>query len=158
MSNESETPFSPIRTDPNRFLPPEESKLIDPSSTDGEPGAGEAFLAIQESHSGPLPHPSILRGYEDVCPGAADRVIRMAEQRAMHRETFEIEQLRGAITLQGRVITEESQITRRGQDRAFGYVFVLAILPGGLAYLQQPILSGISIASISKTTRRKGVS
>ena len=32
------------------------------------------------SFSGPLPPPSILEDYDRVCPGAADRIIKMAEK------------------------------------------------------------------------------
>jgi uncharacterized membrane protein len=39
--------------------------------------------------SGPLPHPEDLAKYEQVLPGAADRIIRMAEQQAAHRQNLE---------------------------------------------------------------------
>jgi uncharacterized membrane protein len=59
--------------------------------TDGTSGV-EFFQQI--SHSGPLPHPSILRGYEDIQPGFADRVIAMAEKQQEHRMELEKEQRR----------------------------------------------------------------
>lgn len=36
----------------------------------------------REEHlfSGPLPAPDVLRGYDDILPGAAERIIRMAEK------------------------------------------------------------------------------
>lgn len=39
--------------------------------------------------AGPLPHPEILRGYDEVCPGAADRIIALAESQAEHRQSLE---------------------------------------------------------------------
>ncbi|MDU3583243.1 DUF2335 domain-containing protein [Clostridium sp. LQ25] len=49
-----------------------------------------AQLAVtQESFSGPLPSPDILYGYDRVVPGAADRIIKMAENQMSHR--FEVE-------------------------------------------------------------------
>ncbi len=39
----------------------------------------------QESFSGPLPHPQILRGYEDIKEGFAERILRMAEKEQDHR-------------------------------------------------------------------------
>jgi len=46
--------------------------------------------AIEVSrYSGPLPPPEDLARYEQVHPGAADRIIRMAEQQAMHRQHLE---------------------------------------------------------------------
>ncbi|EHI56450.1 hypothetical protein HMPREF9333_00312 [Johnsonella ignava ATCC 51276] len=35
--------------------------------------------------SGPLPPPSILQGYEDVLPGSADRILKMAEKEQSNR-------------------------------------------------------------------------
>ncbi|MBF8265240.1 MAG: Protein of unknown function DUF2335, rane [Dehalococcoidia bacterium] len=42
-----------------------------------------------ESFSGPLPKPSILKEYNDVVPGAAERILNMAEKQAEHRQFLE---------------------------------------------------------------------
>ena len=42
-----------------------------------------------EIHSGPLPAPQILLQYNQIVPGAADRIIAMAEQQARHRQNLE---------------------------------------------------------------------
>lgn len=42
-----------------------------------------------EFFSGPLPHPELLQGYEDTCPGAAERILSMAEKQADHRRAME---------------------------------------------------------------------
>ncbi len=34
---------------------------------------------FREEYSGPIPHPRHLAMYEDACPGAADRILKMAE-------------------------------------------------------------------------------
>ena len=47
----------------------------------------ESFGAMM--HSGPLPHPEILAGYEDIVPGAADRILKMAEKEANHRHQID---------------------------------------------------------------------
>jgi len=44
---------------------------------------------ISSSFSGPLPHPDVLRGFESVQPGAAERIIKMAENEAQHRHVLE---------------------------------------------------------------------
>lgn len=41
-------------------------------------------LMVSEHFSGPIPHPKHVRGYEEISPGAADRIIRMAEVRQAH--------------------------------------------------------------------------
>lgn len=42
-----------------------------------------------EAFSGPLPRPDILIQYEQVVPGAAERIIIMAEQQTRHRQAME---------------------------------------------------------------------
>lgn len=51
------------------------------SGSDGtnSPEQGELF-GIAVAHEGPLPLPELFRGYEDVLPGAADRILTMAER------------------------------------------------------------------------------
>lgn len=39
--------------------------------------------------SGPIPPPDLLSGYESACPGAADRIIRMAEEEGVHRRSVQ---------------------------------------------------------------------
>jgi len=46
-----------------------------------------------EIHQGPLPHPEVLRQYDQLSPGAADRIITMAEGEAAHRREMERQQL-----------------------------------------------------------------
>lgn len=40
-------------------------------------------------HSGPIPDPMTLEGYDRVVPGAADRIIKMAEDQSAHRQSIE---------------------------------------------------------------------
>ena len=39
--------------------------------------------------SGPLPPPSVLAGYDQIKPGLADRIVRMAEEQSAHRRELE---------------------------------------------------------------------
>lgn len=39
---------------------------------------------VSEHFSGPIPHPQHIAGYEEILPGAADRIIGMAEDRQKH--------------------------------------------------------------------------
>lgn len=50
--------------------------------------------------SGPLPHPEDLAKYEQILPGAADRLIRMAEQQAAHRQNLEKAVIFSNLTMQ----------------------------------------------------------
>lgn len=58
--------------------------------------------------SGPLPPPQVLQGYEDTLPGAAERILHMAEQEQKHRHGFDDEL--------GRSVTRQQE---RGQIFAF---------------------------------------
>ena len=44
---------------------------------------------VRSEFSGPMPPPSILRGYEDILPGSADRILKMAEKQSEHRQAME---------------------------------------------------------------------
>ena len=60
-------------------LPPVEAYLDDGRLA----GAGVMISHHhQQIHSGPIPDPGSLQGYEQVLPGAADRIMRMAEEDA----------------------------------------------------------------------------
>ena len=42
-----------------------------------------------ESFSGPLPPPVVLKQYDEIVPGAADRILSMAESQSQHRQQLE---------------------------------------------------------------------
>lgn len=44
---------------------------------------------LQQTFSGPVPPPDLLSGYDDIIPGAAERILRMAEEDAVHRREIE---------------------------------------------------------------------
>ena len=47
------------------------------------------FIARAQSFSGPIPHPDILLKYNGIIPDAADRILKMAEKQATHRQYIE---------------------------------------------------------------------
>jgi len=43
-------------------------------------------LVLEEKFfSGPLPHPEILRSYNDVIPGSGERIMKVFEKQQEHR-------------------------------------------------------------------------
>ena len=78
----------------------------------------ELSVARSNFFSGPLPHPDHLREYENILPGSADRVIRMAEEQAQHRRQLE--------TL---VFTSNTKLEARGQ--ILGFLIAITALVGG---------------------------
>ncbi len=54
----------------------------------------------REVFAGPLPHPAILNGYEQIEKGSADRIIKMAEQQSTHRQYIEKKIVDSNVTLE----------------------------------------------------------
>lgn len=62
-------------------------------------------ISIQEhQYSGPVPPPEILSGFEQIIPGAAERILAMAEENGRHQREME----KAAITF-------ASDTVKRGQ-------------------------------------------
>lgn len=91
----------------------------------------EVSLLHQEFYSGPIPSASELARYEEVQPGSADRIIKMAENQAKHRQNIESKALSADIKSQ-----------HRGQILGFS-IFVLAIIIGFILILQDKEVIGI---------------
>lgn len=90
------------------------------------PGASRAdghsrrTISVSETWEGPIPHPGALRGYEEVLPGSADRILSMAESSIAARDT--------ALT---RATDAEISYARDGQRFAFflaGVTVIAAIV------------------------------
>ena len=69
-------------------ITPQSNKPVDSSSQQESP-----LIVAQATRisSGPIPHPDILRGYEEILPGSADRILSMAEGETKHRHEMEEE-------------------------------------------------------------------
>lgn len=91
-------------------------------------------VITQVSHfSGPLPHPDILMKYNEVAPGAADRIIAMAENQADHRQFLE-----------KTVVTNGVRDSKRGQIFAFMLALV-AFVCGFVLLLYDKQVAGFSV-------------
>lgn len=68
--------------------PPDEGEL-DRQDGDAIDKASRKIISVVERRlehfQGPVPHPSILEGYENLVPGSADRIISQAERQTDHR-------------------------------------------------------------------------
>lgn len=58
-----------------------------------KPDEDPAYIAHAEiaatAYAGPIPDANQLSKYEQACPGAADRIIAMAEKQSSHRQEIE---------------------------------------------------------------------
>jgi uncharacterized membrane protein len=73
------------------------------------------FVTSIAYHSGPLPSPDTLRHYEMAVPGAAERIIAMAELEQAHRHRMQETSLKNTVDL-----------TRRGQ--LFGLIAAIGFM------------------------------
>lgn len=73
------------------------------------------MLIREESYSGPIPSPKALQEYDVILPGAADRIIKMAESQQIHR-----------MSMEQKAITEQLSFNKRGQILGF-IIFCLGI-------------------------------
>lgn len=82
--------------------------------------------------SGPLPRPDDFAEYERHCPGAAERIIRMAERQQEARidlQTKESEIRLKELELQGRVIgLKETELRLFGRRNAYGLSVLIALI------------------------------
>jgi uncharacterized membrane protein len=58
-------------------------------------GNAQLIQHTQTVHQGPIPAPESFAQYERVLPGAADRILKMAESQATHRQGLERFAVRG---------------------------------------------------------------
>jgi len=63
-----------------------------------EPSQVRITKVTQQKFSGPLPPPSLLKDYDAICKGAANRILVLAEKEQEHRHTIENKAIDGAIS------------------------------------------------------------
>jgi len=106
----------------------------------------KAQLAVtrQEMFSGPMPHPDILARYDEIVPGAAERILVMAENQAKHRQ--EIEKL---------VVQSKVNDSKRGLNYGFiislAFLFVAAFLGYMGREIVASVLGAIDIVALAST-------
>lgn len=88
------------------------------------------------SFSGPLPHPSILKGYEEVLKGSAERIFKMAENQSAHRQ--EIEKT---------VIASQMKQSERGQNYGLGIGIFGLIIGTILTFYGFSTVAGVLFAT-----------
>lgn len=96
-------------------------------------------VSIQRTFSGPIPHPDVLKGYNDVVKDGAERIIAMAEKQSNHRMILEDHALREGV-----------KQSSRGQVFAL-LIGLTAIITGGYVALNNQPGAGGTIAGLGIT-------
>jgi len=116
-----------------------------PSMPDGEinvprnkPGATSYSKSVEFSRafSGPLPPPELLGQYEKMCPGSSDRIIRLAEEEAVHRRSIE----------QSLARTDMEQAKRDSDESRRGQICALMITLAAIGAGAYTAIAGHEIA------------
>jgi uncharacterized membrane protein len=73
----------------------EASEILRPLLRDPQqaPQLVQRVVSIVQSHSGPLPPPQMLGGYEEILPGAAATIFNMAVREQSHRHHKELAEI-----------------------------------------------------------------
>lgn len=117
---------------------PAKQEAIDIPPHNGPPQGGlPAAMAVHhQAFSGPLPPPELLGKYESLCPGSADRIIRLAEDEAEHRRSIE----------QAVVRSEMEQVIRDSREAQRGQYCALLITLAAIGAGAYTALAGHEIA------------
>lgn len=89
-------------------------------------------MVLHKSHKGSLPAPEDLAHYDEVCPGAADRIITMAESNMAHRQAMESNMLRS-----------EYGLRTRGQYLAIAALVAMLAVITFTFWIGQPIAGSV---------------
>jgi uncharacterized membrane protein len=128
----------------SELIPQDHASQINPPQQDPQqmilPGMAQI---VMQAHSGPIPSPELLAGYERAVPGSGDRIIKMAEQQAIHRQQLES----AALTAQTADRRADRLEHRIGQIFAL-VIGVVALIASVLIVVLVPTPEGATVASI----------
>lgn len=142
----SESNEVPSKVEPNEdtnALPADVCEILQQLKPEQRSIIAQSLVAMRsESFSGPLPHPEILKGYDNVLPGAAERVLKMAEKEQDHR--FDCD---------NKLIGGQLAQSKRGQWMGFTIVLILIAVAIMFFVMGDIILAGtilsVTIGSIA---------
>jgi uncharacterized membrane protein len=118
-------------------IEPIEAKLLEGLPKEHRPSALKAvsrYVQIShESYTSPIPPPSVLAQYDEILPGCADRILKMAESQERHRHNMESSVVRSNIMNE-----------RLGLFAALTLALILTLGSIGLIAINRPV-EGLSI-------------
>ena len=90
----------------------------------------ELLVRVSERFAGPIPPPPVMKQYEEILPGSADRILKMAENQSEHRRWM-----------------EKKRLSSSNREVHFGQIFgfligIVAIVTGGYTALSGAPIPG----------------
>lgn len=116
-NSEEESNKTPEPHLPDSIIP-EEVKPYLKDMPEPQRKAVEAILlgiSVTKHYSGPVPSPEMLKAYEEVLPGCAERLVSVFEQQTKHR-----------MNIENQIVPHEIKQAGRGQN--YGFILALAFL------------------------------
>ncbi len=99
----------------------------------GKPRPTNTAVSLKtETFEGPLPHPAILQAYEQLMPGAAERLLKMAESQSQHRREIE------------RIV-----VSAGARDSLLGSIFAFLIAISAFVWAGYALVRGESSAAVA---------
>lgn len=95
---------------------------VQPTPVAAPQTAAIGFRAQLDFFSGPLPPPEVLRRYNEIFPGCAERIVGMAEAQAHHRQYLEKTVI-------------DSNVASQKAGMRYGFILCSIALIGGLGLL-----------------------
>lgn len=115
---------------------PAQPQVIPPEILERLPANVQGAVVEAALFQGPLPPPALFKEYDQVVPGAAERILALAENNQSHRTSWE--------TI---ALTEQANEVRRGQYMGFALAFGMLIGAVFCAHIGQPWVAGALVAS-----------
>ena len=108
-----------------------------PQRSRGEIVKRVSTVVLSENFSGPLPHPRHLHAYDEISPGAADRIIAMAENQSDHH-----------IHVEKTALDAEIKDQKRGMWMGAATMWLLILAAVAVAFVtENPVLTGIFLSA-----------
>jgi uncharacterized membrane protein len=118
-------------------------------------GGVMAGVEVREEFSGPIPPPTLLDGYEKILPGAAERILVLAEDEAKHRRSVEI------LTRKAEIRLAKGEHYQVYLGQFFALIVTLAFVSGAVFLIYNgkavtgTILAGGAVAGIAAAFLRR---
>ena len=108
-----------------------------------EPPLVQVKTEMVEEYSGLIPHPRIVEGYEKICPGAADRILKMVEEELVHKR--ELEKKEEDSIIECRKLDLKSDIWTNVLATIFAFLLLFTtIVVAGVLLIKGKKLEGLS--------------
>src|SRR2546429_563700 len=87
-----------------------ESDLAHVGDPDDKPAAAVAKFLLSEKYKGPFPHPTVLRGLNEVVQNGAERAFALTEKEQAHRHQCDLKMINAEINEMNRIATDRRLI------------------------------------------------